>query len=87
MPAPTVDCAKDAAKCDGDYPEDVLIKVASAKLEAKDAKVFAFIKNFVLSTDDQLGLLPAVELDKREATDVAAEWIANNKAVWSAWFK
>lgn len=87
LPAPTVDCAKDAAKCDGDYPEDVLIKIASAKLEAKDAKVFAFIKNFVLSTDDQLGFLPAVEIDKRDAAEVAAEWIANNEAVWSAWFK
>lgn len=87
LPAPTVDCSKDAAKCDGDYPEDVLIKIASAKLEAKDAKVFAFIKKFTLSTDDQLGLLPAVEIDKRDAAEVAAEWIANNEAVWSAWFK
>lgn len=87
LPAPTVDCAKDPAKCDGDYPEDVLIKVASAKLESKDSKVFSFIKKFTLTTDDQLGLLPAVEIDKRAASEVAAEWIANNEATWSAWFK
>jgi len=87
LPKPTVDCAKDSAKCDGDYPEDVLIKVASAKLEAKDAKVFAFFKKFALSTDDQLGFLPGVEIDKRTAADVAAEWIAANEATWSSWFK
>lgn len=87
LPEPTVDCSKDAANCDGDYPEDVLIKIASAKLEAKDAKVFAFIKNFVLSTDEQLALLPAIEIDKRDITEVAAEWIANNEAIWSVWFK
>lgn len=87
LPTPTVDCAKDAANCDGDYPEDVLIKIASAKLESKDSKVFSFLKNFTLTTDDQLGLLPAVEIDKRAAADVAAEWITANEAIWSAWFK
>ncbi|MFA5775684.1 MAG: glycine betaine ABC transporter substrate-binding protein, partial [Ilumatobacteraceae bacterium] len=86
LPAPTGDCAKDPATCDGDYPEDILVKVASSKLEAKDSAVFSFIKKFSLSTDDQLGLLPAVELDKRDAADVAAEWIAANEATWSDWF-
>ena len=87
MPAPTVDCFSEADKCDGDYPEDVLFKVASAKLEAKDANVFNFFKNFQMSTDDQLATLPAVEIDGRDAAEVAAEWIAANEAVWSAWFK
>lgn len=49
--------------------------------------MFSFIKKFTLTTDDQLGLLPAVEIDKRPASEVAAEWIANNEATWSAWFK
>ncbi len=86
LPTPSVDCSKDAAKCDGDYPEDILVKIASGKLEAKDAKVFSFIRKFTLTTDQQLALLPAVELDKRDAADVAAEWIAANEAVWSDWF-
>ena len=87
LPKPTVDCALEADKCDGDYPEDALFKVASAKLEAKDAKVFKFFKNYQMSTADQLATLPAVEIDGREAAEVAAEWIAANEAVWSAWFK
>jgi glycine betaine/proline transport system substrate-binding protein len=87
LPKATVDCAAEADKCDGDYPEDVLFKVASAKLEAKDANVFKFFKNYQMSTDDQLATLPAVEIDGRPAAEVAAEWIAANEAVWSAWFK
>ncbi len=87
LPKATVDCAAEADKCDGDYPEDVLFKVASAKLEAKDANVFKFFKNYKMTTDDQLETLPAVEIDGRPAVEVAAEWIAANEAVWSAWFK
>ena len=86
LPTPTVDCYAEADKCDGDYPEDVLFKVASAKLEAKDANVFNFFKNYQMTTDDQLATLPAVEIDGRDAAEVAAEWIAANEAVWSAWF-
>ena len=87
LPKATVDCALEADKCDGDYPEDVLFKLASAKLEAKDAKVFNFIKKFKMTTEDQLATLPAVELDGRPAAEIAAEWIAANKATWSEWFK
>ncbi len=87
LPKASVDCAAEADKCDGDYPEDVLFKVASAKLETKDANVFKFFKNYKMTTDDQLATLPAVEIDGRPAVEVAAEWIAANEAVWSAWFK
>jgi glycine betaine/proline transport system substrate-binding protein len=57
LPKPTVDCAAETDKCDGDYPEDLLFKVASAKLEAKDANVFNFFKNFKFTTEDQLSML------------------------------
>ena len=86
LPTPTVDCATETDKCDGDYPEDLLFKVASAKLEAKDANVFNFFKNFKFTTDDQLSTLGPVEIDGRPAAEVAAEWIAANEAVWSVWF-
>ena len=87
LPKPTVDCATETDKCDGDYPEDVLFKVASAKLEAKDAKVFKFFQNFKCTTEDQLSTLGPVEIDGRPASEIAAEWIAANEATWSEWFK
>jgi glycine betaine/proline transport system substrate-binding protein len=86
LPTPTVDCAAETDKCDGDYPEDILFKVASAKLEAKDANVFNFFKNFKFTTEDQLSTLGPVEIDGRPAAEIAAEWIAANEAVWSVWF-
>ncbi len=86
LPAATVDCAAETDKCDGDFPDDVLFKVASAKLEAKDANVFNFFKNYQMTTEDQLATLPLVEIDGRDAAEVAAEWIAANEAVWSVWF-
>lgn len=67
------------------YPEDVLIKLASAKLKDKDPVVWAFLEKFTLTNDDQLGLLPAVEIDQKDVAEVAAGWIASNESVWKAW--
>ncbi|MEO7397537.1 MAG: glycine betaine ABC transporter substrate-binding protein [Ilumatobacteraceae bacterium] len=85
LPAYTDECWADAAKIACAYPEDVLLKAASAKLKDKDPAVWAFLEKFSLSNEDQLGLLPAVEIDKRDAAEVAAEWIAANEATWKAW--
>ena len=89
LPEHTEECAASAAAGDGgvdcDYPEDVLFKAASAMLEEKDANVFAFLEAFTITTEDQLGMLPAVEIDGEEPADVAAEWVSANEDVWSAW--
>ncbi len=86
LPAPTVDCAAEGDKCDGDYPEDPMFKIASAKLEAKDPAVFAFFKAFTLTTEDQLSFLGPVDIDKVDPAQAAADWIAANEATWSTWF-
>ena len=44
-------------------------------LEEKDPAVWEFLNNFAMSTDDQLSMLPAVEIDGRDAAEVAAEWV------------
>ncbi len=85
LPEYTEECYADLAAVACDYPEDVLIKAASAELGKKDPAVLAFLQKFSLSTEDQLSMLPAVEIDKREVSEVAAEWIAENEAVWSTW--
>jgi len=71
-----VDCA---------YPSDTLVKLASAGLEEKAPNVLTFLEAFSLTNDDQLGMLPAVEIDGEDAADIAAQWIADNEDVWSAW--
>ena len=89
LPEWTEECGASAAAGDGgvdcDYPEDVLFKAASGMLEEKDADVFAFLEAFTMTTEDQLGMLPAVEIDGEDPADVAAEWVSANEDVWSAW--
>jgi glycine betaine/proline transport system substrate-binding protein len=78
-------CYDDPAAIDCDYPEDVLIKAASAQLAEKAPDVQAFLEAFTITTDDQLEMLPSVEIDGEDAADVAAEWIASHEDVWSGW--
>ena len=86
LPEYSEECYADPAAIDCDYPEDVLIKAASAQLAEKDPEVLAFLEAFTITTEDQLAMLPAVEIDGEDAADVAAQWIADNEDVWSGWF-
>ncbi|HLF60996.1 MAG TPA: glycine betaine ABC transporter substrate-binding protein [Acidimicrobiia bacterium] len=87
LPEYSEDCYADPAAIDCDYPEDVLVKLAWSGLEEAAPDVFTFLSNFTITTGDQLGMLPAVEIDGRPAADVAADWVADNEAVWSAWLE
>ena len=70
-----------------DYPEDVLVKVVSPKVADKDEAVYDFLTRFQLTNDDQLAMLPSVEIDGEDAEDVAAQWVADNEDVWKAWLE
>lgn len=77
--------AGEVSEVDCAYPSDALVKLASAGLEEKAPNVLAFLEAFTLSNEDQLAMLPAVEIDGEDAADIAAQWIADNEDVWSAW--
>ena len=89
LPTPTEACAASALAEDGrvncDYPEDVLIKAASPALAGKAPDVARFLDRFTLSTEDQLGLLAAVESDGATIDDAARAWIVANEETWSTW--
>lgn len=89
LPPYTEECGASAASGDGgvdcEYPEDVIIKAVSAKLPEKAPEVYDFLNAFTITNEDQLSMLPPVELDGEDVEDVAAEWIADNEDVWSAW--
>ncbi|MGI8517477.1 MAG: ABC transporter substrate-binding protein [Acidimicrobiia bacterium] len=85
LPEYSAECYTDPAAIDCDYPEDVLIKLASAQLEEKAPDVFAFLSNFTITTEDQLSMLPAAEIDGEDVDVVAKEWIDANQDVWQAW--
>lgn len=86
LPEYTEECYADPETVDCAYPKDDLFKAASAKLKTKDPKVFSFLEKFQLTNEDQLSMLPAVEIDKEPAEDVAAQWIKDNEATWKPWF-
>ncbi len=85
LPEYSEECYADPAAIDCDYPEDVLTKYASSALAEKAPEVQSFLEAFTITTEDQLEMLPAVEIDGEDASDVAAQWIADNEDVWSAW--
>lgn len=89
LPEYTEECGASAAAGDGgvdcDYPEDVLFKAASGELAEKDADVLAFLEAFTITTEDQLEMLPAVEIDGEEPAAVAEQWVADHEDVWREW--
>lgn len=85
LPEYTEECYADPAEIDCDYPEDVIIKAASAQLAEKAPDVYSFLESFTITNEDQLEMLPAVEIDGEDPADVAAEWIASHEDTWRAW--
>ncbi|HJU51206.1 MAG TPA: ABC transporter substrate-binding protein [Acidimicrobiia bacterium] len=85
LPDYSEECYADPAAIDCDYPEDVLLKVASAQLEEKAPEVWEFLNNFTITTEDQLSMLPAAEIDGEDISVVAKEWIDTHQDVWQAW--
>jgi glycine betaine/proline transport system substrate-binding protein len=89
LPEYTEECGEHAAAGDGgvdcDYPEDVLFKAASGALEEKDPDVFAFLEAFTITTEDQLEMLPAVEIEGEDPAAVAEQWVADHEDVWRGW--
>lgn len=82
-------CGASQASGDGgvdcDYPEDPILKAASGQLAEKDADAYAFLKAFTLSNEDQLSMLPAMEIDGEDAAVVAARWVDANADTWKTW--
>lgn len=90
LPEPTPECRAaanlgDAAAVDCDYPDDELFKAGSPALADKAPPVAQFLEAFTLTTEDQLQLLVAVEIDGVTIDAAAEEWIEGNEPTWRAW--
>lgn len=87
LPEYTAGCNEPPENTDCAYPSDPLQKLASAKLEQKNPQVWAMLQKVQITNAQQLELLPKVEIDGQDASQVAADWIAANPEVWQAWFQ
>lgn len=87
LPDYTPECYAKAAEgsvaCD--YPQDVLFKIFWPSLKEKAPDAYALLKNMNYTTKDQIGMIAAVDVDKKTPADAARAWVDANEKVWSAW--
>lgn len=84
LPAYTDECYADPTKIACAYPKDDLMKILSAKLEAKDATVFQFLKNMNYTSDAQIEML-AMLAEGKTVEEAAQAWVDAHEDVWRAW--
>ena len=75
----------DAGGVDCDYPQDDLYKIFWSGLEEAAPDAFALLSNMNYSTDDQISMIAAMELDGKSADEAARAWIDAHEDVWRAW--
>ena len=67
------------------YPPDGLFKIVWAGLEEGAPAAWTLLHNFNYTTADQVSMLAAIEGEGKSVDEAAADWIAANESVWSAW--
>ena len=70
---------------DCDYPPDNLFKIFWGGLAETAPDAYTLLKNMNYSTEDQISMIAAVELDGMGVEDAARAWIDANEATWQAW--
>ncbi|MBX3011698.1 MAG: ABC transporter substrate-binding protein [Caldilineaceae bacterium] len=87
LPEYTEECYANAASggVDCDYPADNLFKIFWPGLQEAAPDVYTLLKNMNYTTEDQIGMIAAVELEGQSAEEAAQAWIDANPSVWQAW--
>ena len=70
---------------DCDYPSDNLFKIFWPGLKDAAPDAYALLKNMNYTTEDQISMIAAVELDGKSVQDAAHAWLDANEATWKAW--
>ncbi len=70
---------------DCDYPSDELFKIFRKGLQADAPAAYTLLKNMSYTTEDQIQMIAAVELDGKSVEDAARGWLDANTATWQAW--
>lgn len=70
---------------DCDYPGDNLFKIFWPGLKESAPEVYTLLKNMNYTTEDQIGMIAAVELEGQAVDEAARAWLAANEATWRAW--
>ena len=68
-----------------DYPPDVLFKIFWPKLKEYAPEAYQLLKNLNYTTEDQIEMIAAVELEGKTAEEAARAWLEKNQDKWKAW--
>ncbi len=87
LPAYSAECYAEAEDggVDCDYPPDSLFKIFWPGLQELAPDAYELLKNMQYSTDDQISMVAAVELDGVSVEEAARTWLDANAAVWQLW--
>jgi len=68
-----------------DYPSDNLFKIFWPGLKDAAPDAYTLLKNMSYTTEDQIGMIAAVELEGKSVEDAAHAWLDANEATWRVW--
>ena len=87
LPAYSDECYATAADggVDCDYPSDRLFKIFWSGLRDAAPDAYTLLRNINYTTEDQIEMIAAVELDGKSPEDAARAWLDANTATWQAW--
>ena len=68
-----------------DYPGDELFKIFWSGLKDAAPDAYTLLKNMNYSTEDQIQMVAAVELDGKSAEEAARAWLDANQSTWQSW--
>lgn len=75
----------DAGGVDCDYPGDDLFKIFWSGLAEAAPDAHTLLSNMNYTTDDQISMIAAVEIDGQSVDEAAQAWLDANEDVWRAW--
>lgn len=75
----------DSGGVDCDYPPDELFKIFWVGLADATPDAYTLLKNMNYSTEDQIGMIAAVELDGMSVEDAARQWLDAHEDTWRSW--
>lgn len=75
----------DSGGVDCGYPPDELFKIFWSDLKNYAPDAYTLLKNMNYSTQDQIEMIAAVELNDKTPDEAAQAWLDANEAKWKAW--
>jgi glycine betaine/proline transport system substrate-binding protein len=87
LPAYSDECyaGADSGGVDCDYPGDDLFKIFWSGLAEAAPDAHTLLSNMNYSTEDQIAMIAAVEIDGQSVEEAAQAWVDANEDVWNAW--